>query len=137
MTRHARKQSKSGIHHIMLRGINRQDLFHDGDDLHKMITVLSECTEISGVRLHSYCLMVNHVHLLAQTGGDFDSETLPQYMKRIAIRYAMYYNNKDNRVGSLYNDALSCITAVIGSTYRRISRLTGLSIGLICAASGM
>ena len=104
MARHARKQSQSGIYHVMLRGINRQDLFHNNDDLQKMITVLSECTEISRVRLHGYCLMTNHVHLLAQTGEDFDSETLAQYMKRIAVRYAMYYNNKYNRVGSLFQD---------------------------------
>ena len=104
MARHARKQSQSGMYHVMLHGINRQDLFHDNDDLQKMVTVLSECTEISRVCLHGYCLMTNHVHLLAQTGENSDSETLPQFMKRIAIRYAMYYNNKYNRVGSLFQD---------------------------------
>ena len=104
MARHARKQSKSGIYHVMLRGINRQDLFHNDDDMQRMISVLSESIEISGVRLHGYCLMTNHVHLLAQTGEDFDSETLPQFIKRIAVRYAMYYNKKNNRVGPLFQD---------------------------------
>ncbi|MCL2046424.1 MAG: transposase [Oscillospiraceae bacterium] len=104
MARHARKQSNSGIYHVMLRGINRQNLFNNDDDLHKMISILSECTEISKVRLHGYCLMTNHVHILVQTGEIFDSETLPQFMKRITIRYAMYYNNKYSRIGSLFQD---------------------------------
>ena len=104
MARRTRKQSKSGIYHVMLRGMNRQDLFHNDDDMYKMISVLSECTEISGVRLHGYCLMTNHVHLLVQTGEDFDSEMLPQFMKRITVRYVTYYNNKNNRIGSLFQD---------------------------------
>ena len=32
MPRAARKKSKSGIYHIMIRGINRQDIFEDDDD---------------------------------------------------------------------------------------------------------
>jgi putative transposase len=32
MPRTARKKSKSGIYHIMIRGINRQDIFEDDDD---------------------------------------------------------------------------------------------------------
>jgi len=32
MPRTARKKSKSGIYHIMIREINRQDIFEDDDD---------------------------------------------------------------------------------------------------------
>ncbi|MDK2809807.1 MAG: REP-associated tyrosine transposase [Petroclostridium sp.] len=32
MPRQAREKSSSGIYHIMLRGINRQDIFHDEED---------------------------------------------------------------------------------------------------------
>ncbi len=32
MSREARKHSGTGIYHVMLRGINRQDIFEDDDD---------------------------------------------------------------------------------------------------------
>ena len=32
MARKARRHSNSGIYHVMLRGINRQDLFHEESD---------------------------------------------------------------------------------------------------------
>ena len=44
MVRQLRKQSATGIHHVMLRGINRQKIFEDSEDyrvfihyLHKII----------------------------------------------------------------------------------------------------
>lgn len=41
MPRRAREKSKSGIYHIMLRGINRQDLFEDDEDRLKFIETLA------------------------------------------------------------------------------------------------
>ena len=32
MPRSIRKKSKTGIYHVMLRGINRQDIFEDEED---------------------------------------------------------------------------------------------------------
>lgn len=37
MPRQARKKSKSGIYHIMIRGINRQNIFEDDEDRRKFI----------------------------------------------------------------------------------------------------
>ena len=104
MPRHARKMSKSDIYHIMLRGINRQDLFHDDEDMDRMLSVLDICIEITKIRIHAYCLMSNHIHLLAQTTEEPESETLAQSMKRIGIRYAQYYNRKYERIGTLFQD---------------------------------
>jgi len=33
MPRHARQKSETGIYHIMLRGINRQNIFEDEEDI--------------------------------------------------------------------------------------------------------
>ena len=40
MPRHSREKSGTGIYHVMLRGINRQDIFEDEDDYRKMIFFL-------------------------------------------------------------------------------------------------
>ena len=40
MARQARKISGSGIYHIMLRGINKQTIFEDGEDEDKFLELL-------------------------------------------------------------------------------------------------
>jgi len=42
--------------------------------------------------------------MLVQIADEEDSETLSQVMKRIGIRYAMYYNYKYNRFGPVYQE---------------------------------
>ena len=102
MARHARRLSNSGINHIILRGVNRQDIFHNDGDMGKMLDVLEECSGICKSRLHAFCLMTNHMHLLLQTTEEPGFETLAQTMKRIGVRYVRYYNSKYDRVGHLF-----------------------------------
>ena len=42
MPRQARKKSESGIYHIMLRGINKQQIFEDEEDFYKVINIKSK-----------------------------------------------------------------------------------------------
>lgn len=100
MPRVARKKSASGIHHIMVRGINQQDIFHYDEDREKFIDILKKTKQISQFELYGYCLMDNDVHLLLREGP----ETLSQIMKRIGIAYVYWYNNKYERSGHLFQD---------------------------------
>ena len=100
MPRKARIISKSGIYHVMLRGINRQQIFKDYEDNKRFLQVLNDCKEISGYKLMSYCLMENHLHLLMKE----EKEKLVQIFKRIGARYVYWYNSKYNRTGHLFQD---------------------------------
>lgn len=100
MPRVARKKSISGIHHIMVRGINQQNIFHDDEDRKKFIEILKKTKQISQFELYGYCLMDNHVHLLLKEG----LEKLSQIMKRIGIAYVYWYNKKYERSGHLFQD---------------------------------
>ena len=46
--------SDSCIYHVMLRGINHQDIFEDEEDFLRFLAVLKECKEISGYELYAY-----------------------------------------------------------------------------------
>ena len=85
----------------MMRGINRQVIFQSDADRRHFITILGECKEISGFKLHAFCLMPNHLHLLLEPAGD---EPLEIIFKRIGSRYAVWYNRKYQRVGHLFQD---------------------------------
>lgn len=100
MPRQARRQSESGMYHIMLRGINQQQIFEDEEDNQKFIEVLKDCKLISGYNVFAYCLMGNHIHLLLKV----EKENLEQIFKRIGARYVYWYNWKYHRRGHLFQD---------------------------------
>ena len=64
MPMQARKQSASGIYHIMLRGINQQVIFKCDEDKEKFLQTLNHYKAISEYKIFTYCLMSNHIHLL-------------------------------------------------------------------------
>ena len=66
MPRQARRKSESGIYHIMLRGINQQQIFEDSEDYEKFLQILKDCKAVSEYKLFAYCIMGNHIHLLSQ-----------------------------------------------------------------------
>ena len=76
MPRQPRVTSGTDIYHVMLRGINRQDIFEDQEDYVRFLACMQQMLEPYddlGNRLpplctfYAYCLMSNHVHLLIKT----------------------------------------------------------------------
>ena len=100
MPRTARKISETGIYHVMLRGINRQNIFEDDQDRLYFMSVLASCKKVSGFRLHAFVLMSNHIHLLLEPLD----EPLDMIFRRIGTRYAVWYNRKYQRAGHLFQD---------------------------------
>ena len=107
MARGIRKKSGTGIYHIMLRGINRQDIFEEDDDYLQMTYILRgmpERFDEHGIKLppfctfYAYCLMSNHVHLLLQER----EEEISNIVKRVGVTYAHYFNKKYDRSGHLF-----------------------------------
>ena len=64
MPRRARKHAISGIYHVMLRGINCQQILEDKEDNLKFMQILKECKLKCGYKILAYCLMGNHIHIL-------------------------------------------------------------------------
>ena len=109
MPRQARKESGTGIYHVMLRGINRQDIFEEAEDYMRMFSCLQQMLEQYddlGNRLpplctfYAYCMMSNHVHLLFRV----NQEDIGSTIKHLAVMYAMYYNQKYSRSGHVFQD---------------------------------
>lgn len=73
MPRQPRTSSGTGIYHVMLRGINRQDIFEEQEDYQQFLIRLQNLVDPiddngehipSYFHVYAYCLMSNHVHLL-------------------------------------------------------------------------
>ena len=64
MARPIRKKSGTGIYHVMLRGINRQDIFEDEEDYRQMTSILRGLTDRydeQGLRLPPLCIWKEYV----------------------------------------------------------------------------
>ncbi len=100
MSRLARIKSKSEIYHVIVRGINRQNIFQDDKDRYVYLNRLAHYKNECGIKLFAYCLMPNHVHLLVQE----KDKPLNEFMKKLGISYSFRYNIKHDRVGHLFQD---------------------------------
>lgn len=101
MPRLARKQSKTGVYHLMWRGVNRQDIFHDDTDRIKFLELLQKYKANHQLMIFAWCLMSNHVHILLKEGNEKISAT----MKRLGVSYVRYYNWKYRTTGHLFQDS--------------------------------
>lgn len=100
MPRHARIRSKNGVYHVMLRGINKQNIFEDDDDRQKLIETIVHYKAVSNYEIYGYCLMSNHIHFLIRE----QEEPLSLAIKRISGRYVYWYNQKYERCGHLFQE---------------------------------
>ena len=109
MARQARQVSGTGIYHVMMRGINRQNIFEDEEDykrfrelLFQMVYPIDDTGKDIPARctFYAYCMMSNHVHLLIRE----TAENLSDVIKRIGVSYAQYFNKKYVHFGHLFQD---------------------------------
>lgn len=104
MARRARIGSRYNLYHVVLKGINRQIIFEERQDYLSFLRVLEEYIEEGRFRLHAYCLMDNHVHMLIEP----IMESLGNIMRRIEVKYARWYNSKYDREGYLFQNRYMC-----------------------------
>lgn len=100
MPRTGRVLLRNCPHHVVQRGHNRQVVFAAAGDYRRYLDALRELKESLGVRVHAYCLMTNHVHLLL-TPGDTVSD-IGKLMKALAARATRYRNKREGRTGTLW-----------------------------------
>ncbi len=96
--RKTRKRSESGVYHVILRGINRQDIFYEDDDYQRFLETIVKMKSEDQFAVYGYCLMTNHVHLLVRENID----TISRIMSRIGTSYAWWYNRKYGRSGHVF-----------------------------------
>ena len=86
-------------HHITQRGNNRQDVFFVDDDRLVYLELLRKNCEKYGMRVHGYCLMTNHVHIVAIPE---ERESPAKAIGRTHFCYSQYINRFHKRSGHLW-----------------------------------
>jgi putative transposase len=103
--------------HIYNRGNSKQKIFLDHYDHRRFATLLFVSNSTESFKLHflkepyqfdrkeklvsigAYCLMPNHFHILITPLVENGIST---FMKKVTTGYSMYFNNKYERTGSLF-----------------------------------
>ena len=100
MPRKSRNTSLSEWMHIIIRGINRENLFYDKEDYERFISTMKRYRRETNYELLAGCCMSNHVHLLMNPKNN----TPGKILKKILVSYSAYYNKKYDRVGHVFQD---------------------------------
>lgn len=93
-------------YHITQRGTNGQPVFFLDSDRKAYLRLLAKVHQEAGVRILAWCLMTNHVHLIATPDSE---ESLAVLLRRVHGRYAQMLNARLDRTGHLWqNRFFSC-----------------------------
>ena len=101
MSRLARVIAPGLPHHITQRGNRRQLTFFDAEDYQVYLSLMSEWCNKCRVDIWAYCLMPNHVHLIAVP----ESETgLARAIGEAHRRYTRHINFREGWRGHLWQE---------------------------------
>ena len=98
MSRRPRIHVPGAFYHVTLRGNHRQDIFFKDDDRVVFLDILAETITRFGSRVHAYCLMTNHVHMVVQSG----IIPLWRVMHRVAGIYARRIQQRLDTTGHMF-----------------------------------
>lgn len=86
-------------YHIVQRGNNREACFIEPENYQFYLELWKDASSRYGVSVHAYCLMTNHIHVLATPE---EKTSISNTMKVVGSRYAQYINKKYKRTGTLW-----------------------------------
>jgi putative transposase len=99
MARFARVVVVDVPHHVTQRGNARQLILSNDADRVAYLELLRQYSALHGLSLLGYCLMSNHVHMIAVPRT---AEALAQTLKQTHGRYAAYWNARNSSSGHVW-----------------------------------
>jgi putative transposase len=98
MPRQARIDFPGGLHHLMVRGIERKRIFRTDLDYEAFLDRLCSLLLETKTPCFAWVFMPNHVHLVLRTG----CIPLASLMRRLLTGYAVTYNRRYHRHGPVF-----------------------------------
>jgi putative transposase len=93
--------------HITQRGVDGRETFSADSDRETYLSLLRRNMADTEVRVLGWCLMTNHVHMVAIPARE---DSLAVLLRRVHGRYSQYYNARYERSGHLWqNRYFACL----------------------------
>ncbi len=93
------------MHHVIVRGIERSDIFLDDEDRHNFLDRLQSLLVETETECLAWALIPNHIHLLLCPRRT----ELSRFMRRLLTGYAVTFNHRYNRSGHLFQNRYKSI----------------------------
>ncbi|MCP4371602.1 MAG: addiction module toxin RelE [Deltaproteobacteria bacterium] len=98
MARPWRIEFEGALYHILSRGNERKNIYHDSEDRLSFMDCLGEMSERFEIAVFAYILMDNHYHILLRT----NRANLSKGMQWLGATYTRRFNNRHMRSGHLF-----------------------------------
>ena len=105
MPRQARLDAPGVLHHIMIRGIERRNIFTNDRDRKDMLDRLAKLLPETQTTCYAWVFIPNHAHFLFRTGVS----PLATVMRRLLTGYAVSFNRRHKRHGQLFQNRYKSI----------------------------
>jgi len=99
MARPKRIDLPFSLYHVISRTNSGDVAFFDARDQSKFLSYLSRYADLFHYRVHCYCLVENHFHILLESN---DQPMLSELMRRLLTAYTIYFNRRYKRHGHLF-----------------------------------
>ena len=117
MPRQIRVQYAGAIYHLMSRGDRRDDIFLDDVDRQEFVATRAAVCQKTGWRIHAYCLMRNHFHLVVET----PEPNLVEGMSWLLSTYTIRLNRRHRLTGHVFGGRYKALVVDhSGNDYFRI-----------------
>jgi putative transposase len=105
MPRQARLDRAGLLHHVMIRGIERRNIFRNNTDRDDLIARLSSLLPETKTICYAWSLMSNHAHFLLRSGPS----GISFLMRKLLTGYAVSFNRRHKRTGQLFQNRYKSI----------------------------
>jgi REP element-mobilizing transposase RayT len=123
MARPLRIEYAGACYHVINRGNAGEKILTSGQDKGRYLEYLKKAVERYSIKIHTYCLMSNHYHLLVET----PEPNLSQAIQWLNVSYAVYFNKKQNRRGHLFQGRFKAILIDADEYLNQLSRYIHLN----------
>lgn len=123
MARPLRLEFAGALYHVTARGDRREAIYEDDVDRQRFLDVLAGVVERFNWRLHAYCLMGNHYHLLIET----PDANLSKGMRQLNGVFTQQSNQRHRRVGHLFQGRFKAILVQKQSYLLEVARYVVLN----------
>ena len=105
MARKPRIHFPEAVYHVILRGNAGQNVFREDQDFLRFYRLIEEGRKRYAHRIHAFCLMPNHVHLVIQVG----ETPLSRIIQNLSQRYTSWINRKHEKSGHVFQGRYKAI----------------------------
>jgi len=88
------------FYHIYNRGVNKERIFANPDNYNHFLNLYLENISVYA-ETFAFCLITNHFHFLIRIKEDIDIKDFNRGLRIWLVKYVMYFNNQESRVGGL------------------------------------